>query len=356
MSWHGIHGHDEIVERFRGAVRRDRLASTFLFVGPGGVGKRTFAQKLAAALLCETNPESEFEPCESCPACQQVGSGSHPDLEFVNKPKNKSTIPVELFIGDREHRRREGLCHNIGLKPFRGGRKVAIIDDADYLNQEGANCLLKTLEEPPPRSLIILIGTSEQKQLPTIRSRCQIVRFQPLSDPVLAELIETLGLVDDRNQAMHLAQLAHGSLDAATNLAEVEIREFRDLLIEQLGSIDVTQGKFAQQLSSFIDAAGKEAVKRRKRLEAVVDMAIDFYRALLRASAGEPGGSDPAVADSVERALDVWQGGPDRVADCLQRCLEAQAQIFGNANQATLIESWLDDLAQIGLGRALPVV
>ena len=76
---------------------------------------------------------------------------------------------------------REGLCHDIALKPFRGGRKIAIIDDADYLNQEGANCLLKTLEEPPEKSVIILIGTSQQRQLPTIRSRCQIVRFAPLS-------------------------------------------------------------------------------------------------------------------------------------------------------------------------------
>ncbi len=68
---------------------------------------------------------------------------------------------------------REGLCHDIALKPFMGGRKVAIIDDADDLNEEGANCLLKTLEEPPPHSVLILIGTSAERQLPTIRSRAR---------------------------------------------------------------------------------------------------------------------------------------------------------------------------------------
>ena len=72
---------------------------------------------------------------------------------------------------------REGLCHDISLKPYSGRRKVAVIDDADYLNQEGANALLKTLEEPPPKSLLILIGTSEQRQLPTIRSRCRRLRW-----------------------------------------------------------------------------------------------------------------------------------------------------------------------------------
>ena len=92
---------------------------------------------------------------------------------------------------------REGLCYDIALKPYSGRRKVAIIDDADYLNKEGANCLLKTLEEPPPKSLLILIGTSEQRQLPTIRSRCQIVRFQPLPEQDVAELLLATGACED---------------------------------------------------------------------------------------------------------------------------------------------------------------
>jgi hypothetical protein len=180
MVWESLYGHDRAIEQFRRAVRRGRLASTFLLVGPDGVGKRTFALKLAQSLLCERTPEAELGGCGVCPACQQVAALTHPDVRLVAKPADRSFIPIELFIGDREHRLREGLCHDIALKPFRGGRKVAIIDDADCLNQEGANCLLKTLEEPPPRSVLMLIGTSEQRQLPTIRSRCQIVRFLPL--------------------------------------------------------------------------------------------------------------------------------------------------------------------------------
>src|SRR4029450_8202547 len=105
--------------------------------------------------------------------------------------------PLELLIGDAEHRMRAGLCYNIALKPFSARRKVAIIDDADYLNKEGANCLLKTLEEPPPKSLLIMIGTSEQRQVPTIRSRCQIVRFQPLAEEDVAELLLSTGVCED---------------------------------------------------------------------------------------------------------------------------------------------------------------
>ncbi len=131
-------------------------------------------------MLCKTRRSMPLEPCGRCESCRLFAAGSHPDLDVVGLPKDKSTLPLELFIGDKEHRNQDGLCHRIAFRPFFGGRKVAIIDDADRFSQESANCLLKTLEEPPPRSLMILIGTSPSKQLPTIRSRSQVVRFQPL--------------------------------------------------------------------------------------------------------------------------------------------------------------------------------
>ena len=104
----------------------------------------------------------------------------------------------DTFIGDEDHRRSEGLCHDINLKPSLGGRKIAVIDDADYLNAAGVGGLLKTLEEPPPRAVLILIGTSPAKQLPTIRSRCQLIWFRPLPLDVVAELLVSRGLVADR--------------------------------------------------------------------------------------------------------------------------------------------------------------
>ena len=173
MVWQNIRGHDRIIDKFRRAIGKSRLASTFLFVGPAGIGKRTFALALAKALLCERASEQQLEPCGQCPSCVQVASLNHPDVELIAKPADKAFIPLEQLIGDAEHRMRAGLCYNISLRPFSGRRKIAILDDADYLNKEGANCLLKTLEEPPPQSVLILIGTSEQRQLPTIRSRCR---------------------------------------------------------------------------------------------------------------------------------------------------------------------------------------
>src|SRR5690554_2856479 len=124
MSWQGIEGHDEVVEQFRRALARGRLASSFLFVGPPGIGKRMFALKLAQSLLCENAAEADLNPCGTCPACLQVIAGSHPDVDVVAKPAERSSIPIESFIGPKERRMREGLCHSIGLKPVSGRRRI----------------------------------------------------------------------------------------------------------------------------------------------------------------------------------------------------------------------------------------
>jgi len=168
MSWDTILGHDQVRQQFATAMAQDRLASTFLFLGPEGIGKRTFAWKLAQTLLCPR--ATDFHPCGTCPSCRQVLAGEHPDLEYVCRAADRNQITLDQLVGDKSDR--EGLCQKISMKPYYGGRKVAILDDADDLRQEGANALLKTLEEPPPQSVIILIGTAEQRQLPTIRSRC----------------------------------------------------------------------------------------------------------------------------------------------------------------------------------------
>ncbi len=346
MSWGPIEGHDQVVEQFRRALAQDRLASTFLLVGPPGVGKRLFAQRLAQAMLCEAERTDPLEPCGRCPACQQVDALTHPDLEVISKPKNSSYIPVELFIGTREHRMREGLCFRISLKPYRGRRKIAIIDDADFLRQEGANCLLKTLEEPPPRSIIMLIGTSEQRQLPTIRSRCQIVRFRPLPDDIVAQLLVSQGLIEDPRRAIELASLAGGSLHRALELDDSAIGEFRQMLLLELSQPDWNSVELSRTVGGFVDEAGKEAPARRERMNQLIGFAAEFYRQLMRCFSGMPVEGDEIMQRAVAAAYASWPGGAESAVGCLERCLDAQSQVQANANQATLLECWLDELAE----------
>lgn len=344
MSWQEVRGHDRQIDWFRRAVRRGRLASTFLFVGPSGIGKRTFALKLAQALLCERNPESDLEPCGACEACQQVAAGTHPDLEMVSRPEDKNFIPIESFIGDREHRMREGLCFRIGMKPSRGGRKVAIIDDADYLNVEGANCLLKTLEEPPPKSVIVLIGTSEQRQLPTIRSRSQVIRFNALEQDDVAALLRESGTVESDEEARRLAALGDGRLDVALRYRDEELAEFRGWLYERLGMRNADLVEMVGQVSSFVDKAGKDASPRRARIRQIAELSADFYRQLMRGLSGLDVSGDATLRAAIAATMSHWRGDTELASACLDRCLDTMLQVEANANQATLLECWFDDL------------
>ena len=359
MPWDEILGHEVPLERFKRSLQRGRLASTYLFVGPEGIGKRTFALKLAQALLCGQNPESELEPCGSCPSCQQVRAKSHPDLILIAKPKDKAFIPVETFIGDKEHRRQQGLCHEIGLKPFGGGRKVAIIDDADFLNLEGANSLLKTLEEPPPKSLLILIGSSQQRQLSTIVSRSQVVRFSSLSNQQVLSILQRLStqgvLETDDVEVEKLADSSGGSVATAVRLSDPDTLEFRRSFFSQLANRDPAQDDFAASVISFVDAVGKDAAKKRLRLVMVGDFAIAFYRQwcqqLIGAQLDQDTG-DPVIAGYVKDGIEPWVGaGSDQgsmiAAQCIERTTEMQAQVLRNAGSANVVDAWLRDLGRI---------
>ena len=346
MSWHDIEGHDEVVEQFRRAISRGRLASSFLFAGPAGIGKCSFALKLAQAMLCQTRPEAALDPCNACPACTQVVAGTHPDVLMVAKPEGKAEIPVELFIGPKEHRRQVGLLHDINLKPRMGGRRIAIIDDADYLNEEGANALLKIIEEPPPRAVLILIGTSPTKQLPTIRSRCQLIRFRPLPIETVAELLVSKGLVADPSEAARLARYSEGSLQRALELADPELWSFRNTLLERLSEPMLASVELAKTVASFVDEVGKEPFAQRARLRQVVAFATEFYRQLLHAQCEHFQSQDIELQRVVQRAIDAGQTDADITAARIDRCLDAAGQIDRNANRATMVECWLDDLAR----------
>jgi len=345
--WHGIYGQDAVVERFRHSLAQGRLASSFLFLGPAGVGKRTFAMKLAQALLCQQSEAAALEPCGQCESCRLLVAGSHPDLDLVGLPAGKRRLPVDLFLGDRDHRNQVGLCHNVSLRPRLGQRRVAIIDDADYLTIESANCLLKTLEEPPPGAILILIGTSRGRQLPTILSRTQTVRFSPLDKEVLRRLLLEQQIAGSPEQAEQLAQVCGGSLSRAAQLADEELWELQQRLLPQLVPTRLDSVRLAAELIAFVNQAGKEADARRQRLRAVLQMVGDHFRRLLRHCSGAVALSADVPADVAAEWIPLGVAAQDAVLAVLDRCLEAEVQLDRNANQATLLECWLDDLASI---------
>ncbi len=347
MSWQGIEGHDEICNWFRRAMERNRLASTFLFVGPAGVGKRMFALKLAQCLLCGKNRPERMTPCNTCPGCKQVMARTHPDLHLVARPEGKATVPVELLIGDKEHRMQEGLCHDLSLKPYMGQYRIGIIDDADFLSAESANCLLKTLEEPPPQSLLILLGTSAARQLPTIRSRCQVVRFRPLPVAVVAEILLRRGIAEHEDDAQRLAAYSEGSVSQAIELADASWWSFREEMLAQLAARPIDPVQLASSILQFCDTGEKKAANRRRRIHVVLAFAAEFYRRLLRTLAGEPLEGDQQLEQLVEKAARQHGANSTLAIRCLERTLAAEEQLDRNVHPALVVEAWLADLADL---------
>ena len=346
MQWSDLIGHRQQKEWLALAVARGRLANTFMFLGPDGVGKRTFARLLAKSLLCRRSDPAQLAPCGTCEDCAQVSALTHPDLIEVTKPADKASLPLEAIIGPPEARRSAGLCHDIGLRPYGGRRKIAILDDADALATEGANALLKTLEEPPADSVLILISVSLQKQLPTIRSRSQIVRFQPLSPPELAQLILSQGLCDSPERALEIALQSDGGLTMARTLADEQLAAFREGLLERLAKSQLDFIDLAKAVGALSEAGGKETIVRRPRTKLLLKMTADFYRAVAIQAQGGPATSDPTLQRAVETRLTNWPGGVEAALACWNRSLEAIAQVDRNANQTTLLETWSASIAE----------
>lgn len=340
MSWKLVRGHEAQVRGFQRVIRRNRLAHAYLFTGPPGVGKRLFARELARTLLCERaydpgSPGDKLpDACDECPACLQVEADTHPDFIVVKRPEDALEFPIEVM---------RDLCGRFALKPARGQGKVAVIDDADDLNEESANCFLKTLEEPPPRSVIVLIGSSPDRQLPTIVSRCQVVNFAPLPAEIVREL-----LAGDNLQPARLDQLvalSGGSPGVARALADPELWKFRRKLVDGLGAKKVDTVSLSKTLTSFVEEAGKESAAQRARASLCLGLLASFLQDAVRVRLGvtpvlqEPGDREALAA--LAARLDTEQ-----LLELSERCLDADRHVERRVQLVLALEALMDAIAQ----------
>ncbi|HTU92274.1 MAG TPA: DNA polymerase III subunit delta' [Gemmataceae bacterium] len=335
MAWQRIRGHDALVEGFRRAVGRGRLAHAYLFTGPAGVGKRLFALELAKSLLCEKSAEGSLQACDRCPSCVQVEAGTHPDFFTAARPPEALEFPIDLM---------RQLCQSFALKSARGRGKVVLIDDADDLNEEAANCFLKTLEEPPPRSVLILIGSTPDRQLQTIVSRCQVIRFAPLSPELVDELLQAQG-VEDSTLRARLVRLSGGSPGMAKELADPALCEFRRNLLAGLTKTPIASVDLSRQWMDFVEEAGKESAAQRRRAQLVLRLIIDFLDdALTVAMNGTPRRTEADERAGLETLAQPARA--DRLLEALERCLEADRQIDRRVQLVLILEGLMDALGQ----------
>ncbi len=334
MSWKRVRGHDALIESFRRVIRRGRLAHAYLFAGPPGVGKHLFAVELGKTLLCEAPGAAErLDACDTCPSCLQIEADTHPDFFRVHRPAEAHEFPIALM---RE------LCQRFSLKPARGRGKVVVLDDADDLNDESANCFLKTLEEPPARSVLILIGTSADRQLPTIVSRCQVVNFAPLPASDVVAMLKADGIKDEAMLA-RLVRAGAGSPGMARELSDPALWDFRKALIDALVAMPVDATELGKKWMAFVEEAGKESAKQRHRASICVGMLLAFLQDALRFHLGLlPSGADA----SEQKALAVLcqRLDTDRLLGLMDRCLEGEFQIDRRVQLVLVLEALSDAL------------
>ena len=335
MSWSQIKGHDVHIEEFARAVRRGRLAHAYLFTGPSGIGKRLFAIELAKTLFCEApNAHVLFQACGHCPACIQIDAGTHPDFAYARRPDDAHEFPIDLM---RE------VCQSFTLKSARGRGRVVILDDVDDLNDESANCFLKTLEEPPLRSVLILIGSSPDRQLATIKSRCQVVRFAPLPVAQVQSLLQAHGVAS--TQVERLARLSGGSAGLALALTDQELWTFRRAFLDGLALTPLDSVGLSEQWMTFIQAAGKETAAQRKRAHLVLQLLLDFLEDGLSLSIGGPARRTDAEDRPVLEKI-VARIGPEQLIAVLERCLEGDTHIDRRVQLELLVEALFEALGQ----------
>ena len=206
MSWEKIWGQERVIGMLRQALAHGRLSQSLLLSGPPSIGKTLMAEVLAQAILCR-QPDP---PCGACRSCGQVARRQHPDGVWLEPPGPTTRIPIE--------RVREAL-HQLHQTPVTGTRHVAVILAIEQLSEEGATTLLKTVEEPPPAAHLIFTTQDLGRCLPTIVSRCQLLRLAPLDRVTLATRLQ-----QERHApadvAQRLAVLAEGRVGKALQLLE----------------------------------------------------------------------------------------------------------------------------------------
>ncbi len=253
-----IVGHEKQVKFLAKGIEKHRLAHAYLFVGPGGVGKLTVALAFAKALNCQRRKDGTF--CGQCKSCLTIDQASHPDVHLISPESDKSG---EISIAQIKK-----LCRDFTLSALSGFYKVGIIDGADILGLPAANAFLKTLEEPLGKTTFILTSASGQI-LPTISSRCQILKFPSLSILKVEEYLKAQGVA----QAKKIARISMGRPGLALSAVKnPEILKKQENLIDDLISL-LTAG--VAYRFKYVEAISREMVKD------VLSCWILFFRDIL---------------------------------------------------------------------------
>ncbi len=268
-----IIGHEATIALLRRGVATGRVAHAFLLTGPPAIGKFALASAFAQALNCA----AEAAPCGQCRACRLIAQNRHPDVRVIQIPDDKREISIDQI---------RTVLHEASLKPYEAPWKVYIVRDAEAMGEEAANCLLKTLEEPPPQVVLVLTAPTPEALLPTVVSRCQPVPMHPLPISQIETALRTQFGCDPQRAGL-LARLSGGRVGWAIQAAgDQTVLEGRQRLLDRLAGLSratrVDRMAFAAEQAQHYgkDMTGRESV------HAVLDLWSTWWRDLLLVKTG----------------------------------------------------------------------
>lgn len=261
-SFKDIVGHKNIIDYIKIAVQEDKVSHAYIMNGEKGSGKKMLAQLFAVTLLCE---KGGAEPCNECHSCKQSESGNHPDIIRVTHEK-PNTISVDDI--------REQVNATILVKPYQGPYKVYIIPQADMMSVQAQNALLKTIEEPPEYAVIMLLTENAETLLPTINSRCVMLKLRNIKDTLIKKyLMETMEVPDYK--ADMCTAFAQGNMGRAIMLANSD--HFNEILEEAIQLLKYIK---AMELSEIVGAV-KRITTYKLEINDYLDIIMIWYRDIL---------------------------------------------------------------------------
>jgi DNA polymerase-3 subunit delta' len=316
-----ILGHERVKGLLAGALRRGHVPQSLLFAGPDGVGKKALALAVGRALLCE---RGDGDACDECSTCSRGLRGLHPDLFLVEPATN--AIKIDQV---------RDAVREIGGRPFEGKARAFVIDDAHVMTEQAMNALLKSLEEPPPTSHVFLVTAAPAALLPTIRSRCQVLRFGPLPAALVESHLRDVAGLDEAEAALRAAA-SGGSLGLALALESQAYKTVRELVLGLLERLASTGPLERMEL-----AEGLQGVEDH-------EMALILLRSLLRDVAvlgvGGTGLHNPDLRPRLEALARGPLGG--RAGRLAQAVAEGREALLGNANKLLTMDVLVEALAE----------
>lgn len=311
-------GNEKNIEYFSKAADLGKLSHAYIISGPAGSGKSVFADNIAAGLLC---PSSGILVCEKCPACKKSMTKNHPDIIRVTHEKPRLIAVDEI---------RDQVVKTIDTKPFYGPYKIYIIEDADLMNDNGQNALLKTIEEPPAYAIIFLLTSNPDGLLETVHSRCITIEMEMLSDDIVADFLVNHCKTGE-SKAAEIAAFARGNLGLAEKLSKKEETGITDTvpaLLTCLASLDAFEVKIrAQELAD----SGTE--------EVLDTMMLWFRDVLVRKSADGFRLYFPSEAAAEKAQADMLSY--ETLNDILNYIEDAKMQISFNVGAAAALDGLL---------------